>query len=248
MLQIHCIDGPLKLVEAVDIHSGSLTPTTKKEQLMGSFSRTQLTRALAVLATFHIIVIAASNYLVQIPVQIFGLHTTWGTFTFPLVYLATDLTVRIFGQRQARKIIFFTMIPALLISYLVSVMFSEGRFQGADVLAEFNLFVFRIACASFIAYLVGQLLDIKVFSRLRDLRSWWVAPSTSTMVGNLVDTLLFYSIAFWASSDPFMAQHWPEIALLDYGFKIGVSMLLFLPAYGVLLNLMTAAMVPQDNH
>ena len=215
---------------------------------MGAFTHSQLTRALAVLVTFHIIVIAASNYLVQIPFQIFGLHTTWGTFTFPLVYLATDLTVRIFGQAQARKIIFWTMIPALLISYLVSVIFFEGRFQGLGGLAEFNLFVFRIAFASFIAYLAGQLMDIIVFSRLREHQSWWVAPSVSTIVGNLVDTLLFYSIAFWASSDAFMAQHWPEIALLDYCFKIGVSILLFLPAYGLLLNLLTAAMVPRENH
>ena len=215
---------------------------------MRSFTHTQLARALAVLVTFHIIVIAASNYLVQIPFQILGLHTTWGTFTFPLVYLATDLTVRIFGQTQARKIIFWTMMPALLISYLVSVLFFEGRFQGVGGLTEFNLFVFRIAFASFIAYLTGQLLDIKVFSRLRDHRSWWVAPSASTIVGNLIDTLLFYSIAFWASSDAFMARHWPEIALLDYCFKIGVSILLFLPAYGVLLNLLTAVMVPRENH
>ena len=104
--------------------------------------------------------------------------------------------------------------------------------------------MFRIAFASFVAYLAGQLLDVKVFSRLRDHRSWWVAPSASTIVGNLVDTLLFYSIAFWASSDAFMAQHWPEIALLDYCFKIGVSIVLFLPAYGVLLNVLTGVMLP----
>jgi uncharacterized integral membrane protein (TIGR00697 family) len=167
----------------------------------------------------------------------------WGTFSFPLVYLATDLTVRIFGKGQARKIIFLTMIPALLISYLVSILFFEGHFQGFGVLAVFNLFVFRIAFASFIAYLAGQLLDVKVFSRLREHRSWWVAPAASTIVGNLVDTILFYSIAFWASSDAFMAHHWPEIAAVDYSFKIGVSMLLFLPAYGVLLNLLTETMM-----
>jgi queuosine precursor transporter len=210
---------------------------------MPSFTRAQLGRALAVLVTFHIVVIAASNYLVQIPFQILGLHTTWGTFTFPLVYLATDLTVRIFGKEQARKIIFWAMIPALLISYLVSIVFFEGKFQGVAGLADFNLFVFRIALASFIAYLAGQLLDVKVFSHLREHRSWWVAPSASTIVGNLVDTVLFYSIAFWASSDEFMAQHWPEIAVLDYSFKIAVSLLLFLPAYGLLLTVLTRAMM-----
>ena len=210
---------------------------------MSSFTDVQLSRALAVLVAFHVVVIAASNYLVQIPFQVLGLHTTWGTFSFPLVYLATDLTVRIFGKGQARKIIFLTMIPALLISYLVSILFFEGHFQGLRVLAVFNFFVFRIAFASFIAYLAGQLLDVKVFSRLREHRSWWVAPGASTIVGNLVDTILFYSIAFWASSDAFMALHWPEIAAVDYCFKIVVSMLLFLPAYGVLLNLLTETMM-----
>ena len=210
---------------------------------MSSFSDVQLSRALAVLVAFHVVVIAASNYLVQIPFQVLGLHTTWGTFSFPFVYLATDLTVRIFGKGQARKIIFLTMIPALLISYLVSILFFEGHFQGFGVLAVFNLFVFRIAFASFVAYLAGQLLDVKVFSRLREHRSWWVAPAASTIVGNLVDTILFYSIAFWASSDAFMAHHWPEIAAVDYSFKIGVSMLLFIPAYGVLLNLLTETMM-----
>ena len=210
---------------------------------MSSFTDVQLSRALAVLVAFHVVVIAASNYLVQIPFQVLGLHTTWGTFSFPLVYLATDLTVRIFGKGQARKIIFLTMIPALLISYLVSILFFEGHFQGLGVLAVFNFFVFRIAFASFIAYLAGQLLDVKVFSRLREHRSWWVAPGASTIVGNLVDTILFYSIAFWASSDAFMALHWPEIAAVDYCFKIVVSMLLFLPAYGVLLNLLTETMM-----
>lgn len=209
---------------------------------MWTFTHIQLLRALVVLVLFHIIVIAASNYLVQIPFQIVGLHTTWGTFTFPLVYLATDLTVRIFGKDQARKIIFWTMIPALIISYLVSILFFEGKFQGMGMLADLNLFVFRIAFASFIAYLMGQLLDIKVFSRLRKHRKWWVAPSTSTVLGNLLDTILFYSIAFWASSDEFMAQHWPEIAAVDYGFKIIVSLMLFLPAYGVLLTVLTETM------
>ena len=210
---------------------------------MTSFTDVHLSRALAVLVSFHVVVIAASNYLVQIPFQVFGIHTTWGTFSFPFVYLVTDLTVRIYGKGQARKIIFLTMIPALIISYLVSILYFEGQFQGVGVLADFNSFVFRIALASFIAYLAGQLLDVKVFSRLREHRSWWVAPSASTILGNLVDTILFYAIAFWASSDGFMALHWPEIAVVDYCFKIAVSMLLFLPAYGVLLNLLTETMM-----
>jgi len=213
---------------------------------MFSFSPTHMRRALVILVVFHITVIAASNYLVQIPFEVFGILTTWGTFSFPFVYLATDLTVRIFGQEAARKIIFFTMFPALLASYLVSILFFEGTFQGIGGLIDFNRFVFRIAFASFVAYLFGQLLDIKVFSYLRKNRRWWVAPSASTILGNLLDTIIFYGVAFHAGSDQFMARHWPEIAAADYLFKIVVSLLLFLPAYGLLLNVLTDAMVKRN--
>ncbi|GIU20748.1 7-cyano-7-deazaguanine/7-aminomethyl-7-deazaguanine transporter [Shewanella sp. MBTL60-007] len=199
-------------------------------------SPAQLRRALLLLASFHIVIICASNYLVQLPFQIFGFHTTWGAFSFPFVYLATDLTVRIFGQQAARKIIFLAMLPALVISYLMGVIFHQGSFQGADALLEFNSFVFRIAFASFAAYLVGQLMDIFVFAKLRETKSWWVAPSASTIVGNLIDTIVFFGLAFYASTDTFMATHWPEIATVDYGFKLIVSLGLFLPAYGLLLK------------
>lgn len=202
-------------------------------------SDAQIRRALFVLISFHIIIIAASNYLVQLPFQIFGLHTTWGAFSFPFVYLATDLTVRIFGATEARKIIFGAMLPALIISYIVSVLFFEGKFQGIGGLAMLNSFVFRIAFASFAAYALGQLADIKVFARLRKSRHWWVAPSASTLFGNLLDTVIFFSFAFYASSDIFMASHWPEIAAVDYGFKLIVSLLLFLPIYGMLLRVIT---------
>lgn len=198
----------------------------------------QLRRALLLLVGFHILIICVSNYLVQLPFQLFGYHTTWGAFSFPFVYLATDLTVRIFGQQAARNIILKAMIPALMISYVMGVLFHQGSFQGADSLAQWNTFVFRIAFASFAAYLIGQLMDITVFARIRKSRSWWVAPAASTLVGNFVDTLAFFSVAFYASSDSFMASHWPEIATVDYSFKLLVSLGLFLPAYGVLLKVL----------
>lgn len=205
---------------------------------MSSLSTTQVRRALLFLVSFHILIICASNYLVQLPFQVFGFHTTWGAFSFPFVYLATDLTVRIFGQGNARKIIFKAMFPALVISYLMGVLFHQASFQGVEALTEFNSFVFRIAFASFAAYLVGQLMDITVFAKLRQAKSWWVAPSASTLIGNLVDTLVFFSLAFYASSDSFMAEHWTEIATVDYGFKLIVSLCLFLPAYGLLLKIL----------
>ncbi|MGL4600880.1 MAG: 7-cyano-7-deazaguanine/7-aminomethyl-7-deazaguanine transporter [Plesiomonas sp.] len=203
---------------------------------MLSFSRDQQRRALIWLVLFHVFIIASSNYLVQLPITILGFHTTWGAFSFPFIFLATDLTVRIYGAAMARRIIFAVMLPSLLISYVVSVLFLAGNYQGLASLATFNLFVARIAVASFMAYLLGQILDINVFNRLRQMKAWWLAPMASTLFGNISDTASFFFIAFYKSPDLFMAQHWVEIALVDYTFKLIISLGLFVPAYGVLLN------------
>lgn len=205
---------------------------------MKSFTLAQRKQALIWLSLFHLLVITSSNYLVQLPITIFGFHTTWGAFSFPFIFLATDLTVRIFGAPLARRIILAVMAPALLISYGVSSLFYMGEYQGFAALGDFNLFVARIAAASFMAYALGQILDVHVFNRLRQSRHWWLAPTASTLFGNISDTLAFFFIAFWRSPDPFMAEHWVEIALVDYTFKVLISMVFFLPMYGVLLNML----------
>lgn len=207
------------------------------------FSDESKFRSLILLSLFHIFIITISNYLVQITFEIkvpftdWVIPTTWGTFTFPFIFLATDLTVRVFGAESARKIIFLVMLPALLISYVISVLFFETEFQGFAALSEFNFFVFRIALASFSGYVVGQFLDIFVFNRLRQRKSWWLAPMCSTILGTLIDTFVFFAVAFYKSSDEYMAEHWFTIGSVDYAFKLFVSLLLFLPLYGVVLNL-----------
>lgn len=209
---------------------------------MTQFSQPQRAQAWFWLSLFHLLVIISSNYLVQLPVSVFGFHTTWGAFSFPFIFLATDLTIRIFGVSLARRIIFSVMIPALLISWALSSLFYRGEWQGPGALTSFNSFVVRIAAASFTAYVLGQILDARVFNLLRHNRRWWLAPVTSTLAGNAIDTLAFFFIAFWRSTDPFMAQHWVEIALVDYCFKVVISVIFFLPAYGVLLNMLMKRM------
>ena len=201
--------------------------------------------ALTGLIAFHILIIIASNYLVQLPITLFGWHTTWGAFSFPFIFLATDLTVRLMGKAAARRVIARVMVPALLASYVVSVLFQDAAFQGFAALGEFNLFVARISLASFLAYVLGQLLDIQVFDRLRQLRQWWVAPTAAIIAGNLLDTFAFFSVAFWRSDNPFMAANWVEIATVDYGVKLAVSLVLFLPLYGVLLGGILRLLTPR---
>ncbi|WP_147716332.1 7-cyano-7-deazaguanine/7-aminomethyl-7-deazaguanine transporter [Klebsiella variicola] len=205
---------------------------------MNPFTTVQRKKALVWLSLFHLLVITSSNYLVQLPISIFGFHTTWGAFSFPFIFLATDLTVRIFGAPLARRIIFAVMVPALVISYGISALFYMGEWQGFAALGTFNLFVARIAIASFMAYALGQILDVHVFNRLRQSRHWWLAPTASTLFGNISDTVAFFFIAFWRSPDPFMAAHWGGIALVDYSFKVLISIIFFLPMYGVLLNML----------
>ncbi len=191
---------------------------------------------LSLLVAFHIAIVIASNYLVQLPITLLGFHSTWGAFSFPFIFLATDLTVRLIGKQPARRVNTRAMLPALVASYVVGVLFREGHFNGWGALGDFNTFVFRIAFASFAAYVFGQLLDIQVFDRIRQRsNAWWLAPAAASVFGQALDTAAFFSIAFWRSPDAFMAAHWVEIAAVDYVIKLSVSLLLFVPAYGVML-------------
>jgi uncharacterized PurR-regulated membrane protein YhhQ (DUF165 family) len=173
----------------------------------------------------HCFIIAISNYLVQFPINIFGLDYTIGTFTFPIIVLATDLTVRLSNATNARKVIGYAFIPAFIISYIF-----------AD---------FRIAIASVLAYSIGQLLDVFVFSKVRErvgddgfnLSSYWyLAPVVSTFFAQLIDTYLFYGVAFYNSADDFMRENWDLIAFNDFILKLVVCYLAFLPIYVLILN------------
>lgn len=188
------------------------------------------------LASFHILIVAASNYLVQFPISVFGFKATWGAFTFPFIFLATDLTVRLLGAKIGRKVILYAMFPALVVSYLVTNGFRGGAWLGVDQLFSFDLFVARIAIASFAAYVIGQLIDVNVFNRLRQSKTWWYAPVASTLLGNLIDTYAFFFIAFYKTSDVYLADNFMEIATVDYFFKVIISSIFFLPLYRILLN------------
>jgi uncharacterized PurR-regulated membrane protein YhhQ (DUF165 family) len=177
-----------------------------------------INRALVLkLAIAHVIIIALANYSVQFTGEFLGYHFTYAMFVFPFVILATDLTVRLSNQYNARMIVGVAYIPAIIISAWL-----------AD---------WRIGLASATAYLVGQLLDIFVFQRVRETSTaWWPAPLISTFVANIIDTYTFFFTAFHNSANEFMAANWIEVANVDLCFKIVVSILLFLPAYGVLLK------------
>ena len=178
------------------------------------------------LVVFHLFIIALSNYLVTIPVTVLGLAMTWSAFSFPLIVVATDLTVRLLGKHQARKVIAFAYVPAILVS--IWVVYATGAPSSVAI---------RIGLASGTAYLLSNLLDVYVFQQIRERYSaWWIAPFGSSVVANVIDTFAFFAVAFYNSADTFMAENWPYIAADQTVTKIIISALVILPVYGVLLN------------
>ena len=182
---------------------------------------------MAKLVLLHIIVIVISNALVSIPVEILGVKLTWAAFVYPLVILATDLTVRLIGKGIARATIAAAYPLAIIGS--IAVVLLEGAPQSVAL---------RIGFGSATAYLIGCLLDVYVFQYVRErfTQQWWAAPALSMVVANFIDSYVFFSIAFSGSADEYMSAHWPEIALSQSILKIVVGFIIFLPAYGLLLN------------
>ena len=179
------------------------------------------------LVALHVIVITVSNALVAIPVEILGVKLTWAAFTFPLVVIATDLTVRLLGKTIARQTIAVAYPLAIIGS--IAVVLAEGAPGSVAV---------RIGFASATAYAVGTMLDVYVFQYIREgfKNNWWLAPAVSTIAANIIDTYTFFAVAFNNSADEYMAANWVEIAGSQVVIKIAVGLLVFLPAYGILLK------------
>ena len=186
---------------------------------MNSASQTSisvLSRPLVFGVLAMIVVVTASNVLVQFQINEW---LTWGAFTYPVAFLVTDLINRSFGPAAARRVVFVGFALAVVASWLVL----EGFFDGP-----------RIAIASGIAFLSGQLLDVRVFDRLRAARAWWQPPLVSSVVGSALDTVLFFALAFAGTGVP-----WVTLAAGDYAVKLATAALLLGP-----FRLLMSAMAP----
>jgi len=191
-------------------------------------------------------IVVASNILVQF---LFGQWLTWGAFTYPLAFLVTDVTNRLYGAQAARRVVLAGFGVGLVCSLI-----------GTQITGEFGpLVTWRIALGSGVAFLTAQLLDVSVFSAFRS-GAWWRAPLVSTLIGATVDTALFFSIAFsgslsflhpatdvaWAAEIlPILgagpaAPLWVSLALADWSVKLGLALLALVP-FRVLTGRMSRA-------
>ena len=158
------------------------------------------------------VVVVISNYLVQFPVQKFGLNEilTYGAFSYPIAFLITDLANRSFGKVVARKIVYIGFAIGISFTLLFSTNFAD-------------LISIRIAIGSGTAFLFAQLLDVQIFDKLRQ-KKWFVAPLTSSLIGSTVDTFIFFSISFYGTGVP-----WVTLSLGDLSVKIFVALLMLIP-------------------
>jgi len=179
------------------------------------------------LVILHTAVIALSNYLVTIRFDVFpgadlplfgSFPLAAAAFTFPIVVIATDLTVRMVGKEAGRAVVAMAIIPAIVASVLVLLALGDEH-------------AYRVGLASGTAYAIGTMLDVYVFQAIRERSSaWWAAPAISTVAANIIDTYAFFYTAFYPA--PWVAG----VAFNNTLTKIVVGLIVFLPAYGVLLR------------
>ena len=179
------------------------------------------------LVILHTLVIAVSNYLVTIRFNLFPgadlplfgeFPLAAAAFTFPIVVVATDLTVRLVGKQAGRAVVALAIVPAIVASVLVLLALGDEH-------------AYRVGIASGTAYAVGTMLDVYVFQHIRERYTdlWWAAPAISTIAANIIDTYTFFYTAFYP-------QPWVSaVAFNNTLTKIVVGLLVFLPAYGLLL-------------
>ena len=182
-----------------------------------------MNKQLLLLSVFMGVVVLASNYLVQFPIQYYGLEgiLTYGAFSYPIAFLITDLSNRSYGKLVARKIVYIGFIAGITFTLFFSTNFLD-------------LISIRIAVGSGTAFIVAQLLDIKIFDQLRN-KQWFVAPLTSSFIGSIVDTFLFFSISFYGTGIP-----WVTLSFGDLVVKILVALIMLVPFRLLLSTFKTA--------
>ena len=158
------------------------------------------------------VIILISNYLVQFPVNYYGLEKilTYGAFSYPVVFLITDLANRTFGKYYARKIVYIGFVIGVSFTIFFSTNFSD-------------LISIRIAIGSGTAFIIAQLVDVQIFDQLRR-KQWFVAPLTSSFIGSFIDTFLFFSISFYGTGVP-----WFTLSIGDLIVKILVALIMLIP-------------------
>jgi len=169
-------------------------------------------RLFFLLSLLMALIVAISNYLVQFPINYLDLEEilTYGAFSYPIAFLITDLSNRSYGKKVAKKIVYLGFFLGLFLTLFFSTNFMD-------------LISIRIAIGSGTAFLTAQLIDVFIFDILRK-KIWFIAPLTSSLIGSVIDTFLFFSIAFYGTG-----LNWLTLSFGDLFVKILVALIMLIP-------------------
>lgn len=151
-------------------------------------------------AAAMVVIVVSSNVLVQYPLSDW---LTWGALTYPFSFLVVDLANRYHGPRMARRVVYVGFVVALALSAWLATP--------------------RIALASGTAFLCAELLDVTIFNLLRR-HAWWKPPLVSTLLASVVDTAIFFTLAFSGTDMP-----WVTLGLGDLGMKVAIALIALVP-------------------
>jgi len=168
---------------------------------------------LLILSILMGLTVILSNYLVQFPINYYGLEKilTYGAFSYPITFLITDLANRAFGKEKARQIVILGFVIGIAMTLVVSTNFSD-------------IISIRIAIGSGFAFFIAQNLDVYMFDKLRRNKKWYVAPFASSLVGSTTDTFLFFFIAFYNTGVP-----WVTLSIGDLAVKLFIALAMLIP-------------------
>ena len=169
-------------------------------------------RLFVLLAALMATVVALSNYLVQFPIQYYGLENflTYGALSYPVAFLITDLSNRRYGKKIAKKIVYLGFALGIFLTLYFSTNYSE-------------IISVRIAIGSGTAFLTAQLIDVYIFDKLRK-KIWFIAPLVSSLIGSGIDTFLFFSISFYGTG-----INWVTLSFGDLLVKVFVALIMLVP-------------------
>lgn len=198
---------------------GSLTATLLVFRFGGKTGLVALVASVAILCNLQVLKLTS----------LFGFTVTLGNVLYGVIFFATDLLNELYGPAEARRAVItgFVSMLAMTVVMQVALLFSTAPDPWAIEVNQAMRLLFgfmpRLAAASIAAYLISQFHDVWAFSLLKRLskgRFLWLRNNLSTLVSQLIDTLVFCGIAFWGVLERAVFM---DVLLTTYLLKLVVA-------------------------
>lgn len=197
-------------------------------------------RIFMVLSTIFITSLLLTNIIAAKYFTFLGLTLSCGTLVYPISFIITDIVSEIYGIQRARLLVWIGFVVSVLATGVVWISQQLPIAVNSPIDATSFGQVFGLmpglVLGSMVAYLIAQLVDVHVFEYIRKLtnnKHLWMRNTFSTLVGQLLDTVIVVTIA-WViyplvngsvTAQPISWQVWRDIVVGQYLFKVMLAIL-----------------------